>query len=63
LRSGVEELWLLDAAAKSLEVYRRNQPTDFPAETLKRGESYSCPLFPGLALALDEIFIEACDVD
>jgi Uma2 family endonuclease len=63
LRSGVEELWLLDAAAKSLEVYRRNQPADFPAATLKRGESYSCPLFPGLVLALDEIFIEACDVD
>jgi Uma2 family endonuclease len=61
LRSGVEELWLVDAAARSLEVYRRNQPADFPAVTLKRGESYSCPLFPGLDVSLDEIFIEAAD--
>jgi Uma2 family endonuclease len=61
LRAGVEELWLVDTAARSLEVYRRHQPTDFPAVTLQRGESYSSSLFPGLDLSLDEILAETAD--
>jgi CheY-like chemotaxis protein len=57
----LEELWLVDAAARSLKVYRRKHPSDFPAVTLTRGESYSCPLFPGLDLSLAEIFVETAD--
>jgi Uma2 family endonuclease len=61
LRAGVDELWLIDTAAKSLEVYRRKESPDFPIVTLKPGESYSCALFPGLKLLLDEIFVEVTD--
>jgi Uma2 family endonuclease len=61
LRAGVEELWLIDAAAKSLEVYGRKESPNSPVLTLKAGESFSCVLFPGLELSLDDIFVETLE--
>ena len=61
LRAGTEELWLVDPAAKTIEVYRRKESPDHPTVVLRAGDHYACPLFPGLDLSFDEIFSSITD--
>lgn len=53
------ELWLVDATARSLLVYRRSsaRAAAFDVELeLSAGESLGSPQLPGFALAIDELF-------
>ena len=61
LRAGTEELWLVDPAAKTIEVYRRKGSLDQPTVLMRAGDHYACPLFPGLDLSFDDIFSSISD--
>lgn len=58
-RHGLAELWLVDTAADQVLVFRRSKAGgrsfDVALE-LGSGEALRCPLLPGFALALDELF-------
>ena len=58
-RSGLPELWLIDAPVAAVLIFRRSEPgvADFDlAVELIRGDSIRSPLLPGFALALDSVF-------
>jgi Uma2 family endonuclease len=58
-RSGLLELWLVDAPVAAVLVFRRSDLSmaDFDvAVELIRGDSLRSPLLPGFALALDSVF-------
>lgn len=57
LRSGTNELWLVDTPARTVLVYRTGRPLDDALE-LGPGEQLTSPLLPGFALAIDELFGE-----
>jgi len=58
-RHGLPELWLVDAAADEILLFRRSTPqiTTFDLSIqLARGDALSSPLLPGFSMALDELF-------
>jgi Uma2 family endonuclease len=60
-RAGLRELWLIDAAADEVLVFRRSAP-DVPAFEVSlrigRDEILTSPSLTGFALALDTLFTE-----
>lgn len=58
-KSGLPELWLVDAAADTVLVYRRSKPSspvyDVALE-LGRGDALISPMLPGFELSIDELF-------
>ncbi|MDA2923085.1 Uma2 family endonuclease [Acidobacteria bacterium AH-259-L09] len=54
--TGIPEVWLVELAAESVEVYRRPAPEGYQeVESIQRGLSLACQSVPGLELAVDEI--------
>lgn len=55
-RTGVQELWIVDPEAKRLAVYRLQENSETPAQTLQPGQTLSTPLLPGLDVDLESVF-------
>ncbi len=55
-RFGVRECWIVDPEAQSLEVFKLTGGTYVLAQAASGNETTSSDLFPGLTLALDQIF-------
>lgn len=56
-RRGVREYWIVDRAARTVEVYRRNGAATLElAATLTLGDTLTSPLLPDFALPVDQIF-------
>lgn len=55
-RCGVEELWVIDPAKRSLAVFRLQENAAKPLATHRRGQSFSSAIFPGLEVSLREVF-------
>jgi Uma2 family endonuclease len=56
--SGVEELWLADPITKTVEVYLLQKNAGQPAMINRDNDVFQSPTFPGLPIALSEIFKE-----
>jgi Uma2 family endonuclease len=55
-RHGVPEVWILDLAARAVEVHRDPKPDGYArAATLGPGETAEPALLPGLRLSVEEI--------
>lgn len=55
-RSGVEELWLVQPVKQRIEIYRLRENPEQPLQSLRAGEQFQSPLFPGLTTAVSEVF-------
>ncbi len=55
-RTGVKELWLVDADAKLIHVYQLAKDADTPTATYDEKAVFTSPLFPGLRLKAASIF-------
>ena len=55
-RFGVEELWLIDPDTGEVEVYRLQEDAEVPKFTLRKDQTLTTPLFPGLAILLEKVF-------
>ena len=55
-RSGVEEMWVVDPAAKKISVYRFAEAIDTPLGTYGIKQKFESPLFPGLKIDLLRVF-------
>ncbi|MDR1282973.1 MAG: Uma2 family endonuclease [Opitutaceae bacterium] len=56
-RTGVEELWIIDPARHTLALYRLGEDAATPVATFGKSQSFSSTLFPGLTIALADVFI------
>jgi Uma2 family endonuclease len=57
-RHEVLEYWIVDPEPRTIELYRLAEDIESPAHALKITETLASPLFPGLALALEEVFAD-----
>jgi Uma2 family endonuclease len=55
-RTGVEELWIVDPAKRTLALYRLTEDADTPAATYRAKQKFTSTLLPGLSLDLAVIF-------
>jgi Uma2 family endonuclease len=55
-RFGVRECWIVDPEAQSFEIFRLTGGAYVLAQAACGNETTSSDLFPGLTLALDQIF-------
>jgi Uma2 family endonuclease len=55
-RTGVKELWLVDAEAKLIHVYQLTKDAETPAATYDEKSVFTSPLLPGLRLKAAMIF-------
>ena len=55
-RHGVREYWLVDPEAETVEVLAEGAPALLLHATHRRGEGLTSPLFPGLAIDLEQVF-------
>jgi Uma2 family endonuclease len=55
-RFGVTELWLIDPDTPQVEVYRLQEDSEVPQGTLRKHQTLTTPLFPGLEIHLEEVF-------
>ncbi len=55
-RTGVEELWIVDPAKRTLALYRLLDNADTPTATYRAKQHFSSALLPGLTIALADIF-------
>lgn len=55
-RTGVEELWIADTDARTIEIFRLRESSDVPALTLTEQDILGSDLLPGLALPVAEAF-------
>lgn len=55
-QTGVTELWIVDPEVKRIYVYYLRKDQENPGKTIAQGETFSSPLFPGLALDTEVIF-------
>jgi Uma2 family endonuclease len=55
-RIGVEEYWIADWRARTLEIYRRSEGRLQFAATLSGDDVLTSPLLPGFALPLGELW-------
>ena len=53
---GVLEYWIVDPAAETVAVHRRQDGGLEPAGTFGRGESVATAVLEGLAIEVDEVF-------
>lgn len=59
-RYGVAEYWVVDPVIETVKVYRAGADGRYqrrPELSLEQADTLESPLFPGLALALSEIFV------
>jgi Uma2 family endonuclease len=55
-RRAVEEYWIVDRAARTIEVYRRREGALALAATLTEADTLTSPLLPGFALPVARVF-------
>lgn len=55
-RRGVGEYWIVDCAARQVDVYRRNGGALRPVGTLGADEALQSPLLPRFSLLVDQLF-------
>ncbi len=55
-RTGVKELWLVDAEARLIHVYQLTKDAETPAATYGEKAVFTSPLLPGLRLRAASIF-------
>ncbi len=55
-RAGVEELWVIDPAKRTLALYRLEANPDTPAATYKGRQKFTTEVLPGLTIDLVEVF-------
>ena len=55
-RTGVEELWIIDPAKRTLALYRLADSADTPAATYKAKQKFTSTLLPGLTIDLAAVF-------
>ena len=55
-RTGVQELWIIDPELKTVQVFRFAESADAPVATYGIEQGFSSPIFPGVAIAVAEIF-------
>jgi Uma2 family endonuclease len=55
-RRGVQEYWIADWRATTLEIYRREQDELKLVQTLHAGDVLTSPLLPGFACPIDRLF-------
>ena len=55
-RFGAAELWLIDPDTAQVEVYRLQDDAEVPQVTLRKQQTLTTPLFPGLEIPLDKVF-------
>ena len=55
-RHEVLEYWIVDPEPRTIELYRLVENVESPAHTSRITETLSSPLFPGLTLALEDVF-------
>lgn len=55
-RTGVEEMWIIDPAKRSLAIYRLTEDVETPAATYKARQKFSSAFFPGLTIDLAAVF-------
>ena len=53
---GVEELWLIDPPARTLELYRLQEQAEAPLSRFHENDSFQSSCFPGLTIKLLEVF-------
>ncbi len=55
-RTGVEEMWVIDPAKRTLALYRLAENADVPAATYRAKQRFSSALLPGLTIELPALF-------
>lgn len=55
-RTGVQELWIVDPAKRTLALYRLAADPDKPAATFRRAQRFTSVVLPGLEIALADVF-------
>ena len=55
-RYGVKEFWLVDIAAKSVELSQQENGQLVTVQTLREGSSLTSPLLPGFELKVEAVF-------
>ena len=55
-RTGVEELWIIDPAKKTLALFRLAENPDTPAATYKAKQKFTSEMLPGLTIDLAVVF-------
>jgi len=55
-RSGVEDMWVVDPAARKVSVYRFADAVATPVGTYGVKQKFESPLFPGLKIELSRVF-------
>lgn len=55
-RTGVEELWIIDPAKRTLALYRLAENADTPAATYKAKQKFTSEMLPGLTIDLAAVF-------
>jgi Uma2 family endonuclease len=55
-RYAVQEYWIADWRATTIEIYRHDQGALSLVETLKSGDELTSPLLPGFACVIDRFF-------
>jgi Uma2 family endonuclease len=55
-RTGVEELWIIDPAKKTLALFRLAENPDTPAATYKGKQKFTSEMLPGLTIDLAVVF-------
>jgi len=55
-RTGVEELWIIDPAKRTLALYRLSENADTPAATHRAKQKFTSALLPGLTVDLTAVF-------
>jgi Uma2 family endonuclease len=55
-RTGVEELWIIDPAKRTLALYRLADDAATPAATYRAKQRFASALLPGLSIDLNAVF-------
>jgi len=55
-RRGVQEYWIADWRAITVEIYRQEQEELRRAQTLRAGDELTSPLLPGFTCVIDRLF-------
>jgi Uma2 family endonuclease len=55
-RTGVTELWIIDPEPRTLSRFCLRENSETPAAVLRATEVFETPLFPGLRIALADVF-------
>jgi Uma2 family endonuclease len=56
-RTGVEELWIVDPAKRTLALYRLSENADTPVATYRVKQQFTSTLLPGLTIDLAAVFV------